>query len=510
MVSAKIAGRASAARQRTESVVGHDEPASGSVDRERWSVEHKGIEWVADTERRGVPRELFWPWAAPNFNMICATFGMYVVALGLGWVQATLAAAVGGVLSFLLVGLASLAGQQGGAPTMVAGRAAFGFHGNKAPALLSYLALVGWETVGAVFATFAARTVARRIDPGMNTVPVMVAAFVTVIVVSTVIGIYGLQVILRIQKWFGLGFAALTVVYLALTLPHVSFAVTDRFSWGAFAGGVALAATALGLGWVNCAADYSRYLPRAAGKRGVVGWTTFGGSAPPVVLMTFGTVLAAGDPAVARAATTDPVGALAAHLPTWFLVPYLVFAVLAFVSASIMDLYSSGLVLLTMGVRVRREFTVLIDAALVTVAGGYVAFAAPSFFAPFQAFLTVIGVPMAAWTGIFLVDLWQRRRSGYDRAALYSPVGAYGRINWAGVGSLTAATAVGLGLVTSRDPHIGPLLGYLFTPAARAGDVGASNLGVFAALVIAALAYAAAHRVVEPPTSADGRVSLSL
>ncbi len=423
---------------------------------------------------------------------------MFVAALGLGWLSATLAAAVGAVLSFLLVGLASLAGQRGGAPTMVASRAAFGLHGNTIPAALSYLALVGWETVGAVFSTLAAKTVALRLDPDVNTTAVMVVAFVAVIVVSTVVGIYGLHVILRVQKWLTVAFAALTGVYLVLTLPRISFTATGQFTWGAFAGGVALIATALGLGWVNCAADYSRYLPRAASRRAVVGWTTFGGSAPPIVLMTFGILLAAGDPAVAHAATTDPVGALAAHLPTWFLVPYVTFAVLAFVSASIMDLYSSGLVLLTIGVRLPRQLAVLIDAGLVTLAGGYVAFAAPNFFAPFQAFLTVIGVPMAAWTGIFLTDLWQRRHHGYDRAALYSPAGVYGRINWVGVGSLTAATAVGLGLVTSRDPHIGPLLGYLFTPAARDGSLGTSNLGVFVALGLSALIYAAAHRIIGP------------
>lgn len=446
---------------------------------------------------------LFWPWAAPNINVIIVAFGMYVAALGLGWLSATLAAAVGAVLSFLLVGLASLAGQQGGAPTMVASRAAFGFHGNKIPALLSYLALVGWETVGAVLSTLAAKTVALRLNPDVNTTPVMVVAFATVIVASTVVGIYGLHVILRVQKWLTLAFAALTGVYLVLTLPRISFTATGHFSWGAFAGGVAFTATVFGLGWVNCAADYSRYLPRAATRRGVVGWTTFGGSAPPVILLMFGILLAAGDPAVANAATTDPVGALAAHLPTWFLVPYVSFAVLSFVSASIMDLYSSGLVLLTMGARLPRQAAVLIDAGLVTLAGGYVVFAAPSFFAPFQAFLTVIGVPMAAWTGIFLIDLWQRRRNGYDRAALYSPVGAYGRINWSGVGSLTVATAVGLGLVTSEDPHIGRLLGYLFTPAARDGSLGTSNVGVFVALGLAALTYAASHRAGPRPQEAE-------
>ncbi|MFF7943268.1 hypothetical protein ACFZC5_26450 [Nocardia gamkensis] len=48
------------------------------------------------------------------------------------------------------------------------------------------------------------------------------------------------------------------------------------------------------------------------------------------------------------------------------------------------------------------------------------------------------------------------------------------------------------------------LLGYLFTPAARAGSLGSSNLGIFVALVLATLGYAALHRVrpaAEPPVS---------
>ncbi|MFE3961063.1 purine-cytosine permease family protein [Nocardia sp. NPDC059091] len=463
-----------------------------------WEIERRGLEWVADADRRGTPRGLFWPWAAPNINVIIVAFGMYAAAFGVGWLSATIAAAIGTVLSFVLVGLASLAGQQGGVPTMVTSRAAFGHHGNKVPAVLSYLVLVGWETVGAVLSTLAAKTVVLRLNPGIDPKPIMVVTFLTVIVGSTLVGVYGLHVILRVQKWLTIVFTALTGVYLVLTMPRISFSVAGHFSWAGFAGVVGFAAALFGLGWVNCAADYSRYLPRTASRRGVVGWTTFGGSAAPVLLLMFGILLAAGDPAIAEEAVTDPVGALTAHLPTWFLIPYLTFAVLSFVSSSIMDLYSSGLVLLAIGVRLPRRATVLIDAGLVALGGGYVAFAAPTFFAPFQAFLSVVGVPVAAWTGIFLVDLWQRRRHGYDQAALYDSAGAYGRINKVGVGSLIPATAVGLGLVTSQDPHIGPLLGYLFTQAARNGSLGTSNLGVFVALGLAALTYALAHRVTDP------------
>jgi purine-cytosine permease-like protein len=467
-----------------------------------WSFERKGTEWVADEERRGKPRTLFWPWAGTSCNVLLVSFGPYVTALGLDWHLAALAAAIGAVLSFLLLALVSLAGQQGGAATMVAGRAAFGFHGNKVPTAISYLALVGWETFSAVLATLAARTVMRRLAPAADTRPLMVFTLLTVILVSTVLGIYGCHVILRIQKWFALTFTALTIVYIALTLPRISFATHGHGDLGTFAGGVLLIASLLGLSWVNCAADYTRYLPRETSKRALVGWVTFGGTAPAVVLMGFGTLLAAGDPDVAALAETDPISALSAHLPTWFLVPYLILALVGFVSGSTIGLYSSGLALQTLGVRMRRHYTVLIDAVLIACAGGYVVFAAPGFFAPFQAFLTTTAVVMAAWSGIFVVDLWQRRRVGYDRTALFSPVGGYGGVNRAGIGCLCVAMIVGFGLITSPDPHIGPLLGYLFTPAARASGLGSSNLGIFVALVLAALGYAALHRVrpvAEPP-----------
>ena len=86
--------------------------------------------------------------------------------------------------------------------------------------------------------------------------------------------------------------------------------------------------TGFGLGWVNVAADYSRYLPRNASSGGVVGWTTFGASIAPVVLLVFGLLLAGSSPELSTAIGQDPIGALAATLPTWFLVPFALVAVL--------------------------------------------------------------------------------------------------------------------------------------------------------------------------------------
>jgi len=89
-------------------------------------------------------------------------------------------------------------------------------------------------------------------------------------------------------------------------------------------------------------ADYSRYLPRKASTSGVVWWTTFGSSIAPVILVFFGLLLAGSSSQLSSAIGNDPVGALARLLPTWFLVPFVIVAVLGLVGGAVLDIYSSA------------------------------------------------------------------------------------------------------------------------------------------------------------------------
>ena len=46
--------------------------------------------------------------------------------------------------------------------------------------------------------------------------------------------------------------------------------------------------------------------------------------------------------------------------------------------------------------------------------------------------LVVLGVPVAAWAGVMLADVWRRRRD-YDDADLYRADGRYGAVRWPAV-----------------------------------------------------------------------------
>ena len=64
-------------------------------------------------------------------------------------------------------------------------------------------------------------------------------------------------------------------------------------------------------------------------------------------------LLCASDADLSAAIAADPIGALTTLLPTWFLVPFALVAVGGLVSGAILDIYSSGLTLLALGLRAR-------------------------------------------------------------------------------------------------------------------------------------------------------------
>jgi len=119
----------------------------------------------------------------------------------------------------------------------------------------------------------------------------------------------------------------------------------------------------------------------------------------------------------------------------------------------------------------------------------YVVFFAKDFLGPFQGFLITLGVPVAAWAGVMMVDIALRRRD-YADAELYDRNGRYGSVRWPSVLLVLVGTAVGWGLVVNTYADWLGWQGYLMSAFGLGGKDGAwayANLGVLVALVIGAL-----------------------
>ncbi|WP_175985071.1 purine-cytosine permease family protein [Microbacterium tenebrionis] len=456
-------------------------------------IERAGIEVIPESERTAKPRDLFWPWFAANVSVFGMSYGSFVLGFGISFWQATIVSIIGIVISFALCGLIAIAGKRGSAPTMVLSRAAFGVHGQKVPGIVSWLTSIGWETFLAIMAVLATATVITQLGGDGDSVALKIIATVVVAALIVAASVLGYHTIMKMQSVLTWITGAVTILYVILTIPHIDFAAVMALpagGIGAVIGALVMVMTGFGLGWINIAADWSRYQKRTASDGAIVFWNTFGGAIAPVLLVVFGLLLAGSDEDLMAAVGADPIGALATLLPIWVLVPFLLTAVLALVSGAVLGIYSSGLTLISLGIRIPRPSAAAIDGVILTLGTIWVVFFATDFLGPFQSFLITLGVPLASWAGILIADIL-RRRKDYDEDALFDARGRYGAWDWTSIITMVVTSVIGWGLVVNNfaeDAAWNNWQGYLlFAIGGRDGDWAYANLGVFFALVLSFL-----------------------
>jgi hypothetical protein len=290
----------------------------------------------------------------------------------------------------------------------------------------------------------------------------------------------------------------MTVVYIALTIDNVNWSMVSSIKDGStqgFIGALIFGITGIGLGWVNSAADYSRYLPRSVSSKAVVAWTTLGASIVPIILVIYGCALAGSSKELSDAIAMDPIGALTTLLPTWYLIPFALVAVLGLVGGAILDLYSSGLTLVSIGLPVKRHVAASIDAFVMLAGTIYIVWFADNFFFPFQGFLITLGVPVAVWSAIFVADVTMRKVP-YVESDLYDPQGQYGAWNRTSLGLMLVGSIIGWGLVTNTFASWLSWQGYLlFLIGGKQGSWAYANVGVIAALVIGFVGHVLLSRI---------------
>ena len=147
-----------------------------------------------------------------------------------------------------------------------------------------------------------------------------------------------------------------------------------------------------------------------------------------------------------------------------------------------LDIYSSGLNLLALGIRIKRQYAVLIDGALMIVGSIYVLLIRNDFQGALTSFLLLLADGLTVWAGIFLVDMIWRR--SYDTRGL----------NDTGKTSAYYYTS-GLNLPASIAWLVGVVVGLLFTsssfftgPLAR-GIFVSTSLGYLLGAAVSIVLY---------------------
>ena len=103
-------------------------------------------------------------------------------------------------------------------------------------------------------------------------------------------------------------------------------------------------------------------------------------------------------------------------LPSWFVVIFLVFAIVQLFGINSLDLYSSGVSVQAMGIRLKRYQAVVMDSVIACGLTIWATFGS-SFSLYMKDFVGVIIVWIAPWFGIYITD-WLMRKYRYNAAEM--------------------------------------------------------------------------------------------
>jgi purine-cytosine permease-like protein len=321
------------------------------------AVEPGGVEYIAEAERHGRPLGLFWMWASPNLEFATVYVGVLpVVLFGGGFWPTAVALLLGTALGSVFQGLLSIMGPRLGVAQLVESRAAFGFFGNLLPAGLQVVtAGAGWVAVNSVSGAFALQTFCAAVRLPM---PGFVLALGIVVLVEIGVAFAGYNFIHAIERWV---FPFLAVVFLACTViiflharPGTGFDAAAAAAGGGPVGAFMIAvffAFAYAASWNPYASDYSRYLTQGTSGLRIALSSGLG------LLVTCGVLEVAGAALATVAGTrwglTDiPTDQFVKPLPEVLAVIAPLAICVGAISANAINLYSSAMSFLSMGIRV--------------------------------------------------------------------------------------------------------------------------------------------------------------
>jgi NCS1 family nucleobase:cation symporter-1 len=298
--------------------------------------------------------------------------------------------------------------------------------------------------------------------------------------IQMILPLLGHATVMKVLRALIIPFVILYVILAALTLGKAHLgAVHHGADWQTFMAGLAFVIALSGLGWVENGNDFSRYLPADADRGSIVAWVAAGAAIPEILMMLLGAAVATYASAVGTDA--NPIQAFPHVFAAWFLVPFLIVVVLQLFAINSLDLYSSGVTLQALGLRVKRWQATLLDTV---IAGGLTAYAvfSSSFDTLLTEFADLLIAWIAPWMAIFLVD-WILRRYRYspDDLQRTDPGGLYwrnGGVHW------PAVIAQVLGIVASVCAIDQT---FFAGPIARA--TGGADFSVFTGIFVGGLVY---------------------
>lgn len=423
------------------------------------------------------PGKLFYNWFAANIGIMGFVYGAIIVSYHLSFWQAILAALVG-ALSFSIPGWVAMIGQREGVTTFKLSRAAYGTHGNKIPNFMAWLNMVGWLSVNVITGTLLFSSMLRTVHIQKNTFTTIIClvVFAGLVIAS---GAFEEDTLAKIQTWLSWIFGALTLVILVIFLSKANWQTALSMKSGSWLTGwlpaIAFIAAGSSISWSMAAADWGAYVKPTTSPAATFWNTTLGAAIPLFVLMGGGLLLITISPDLASA--SDPYNVMYGAIPSWFGFLYFLVAAGGLIPQCLVSFRSARINLSTIGINVSQRTSLTLHSVIIVLISVYVLFISGNFLSNFELFLNFLGICLASWVAIFLVDSVIYRKRGYDLKLMEenSPI----HYNLGGIISWAIATITGF-LFTSNAAYRGPFAHGIFE--------NNSSLAVFVSGIVAIIA----------------------
>lgn len=435
--------------------------------------------FLSESEKTAGPKDLFFIWFAANMGILGIVYGAVIVGFGLSFFQSILAAFIG-PLSFVLVGIVSLAGRDSGVTTFMLSRAAFGLKGNYIPAFIGWVTQIGWLCVNISTGTLIILTLLHLFGIEANTVTTLVGLgiFAGITIFSS---LFSQQLLVKAQTFFTYAFGGLTILVILFIIPSTNWGeliAMDSGSWlTGFLPAVVFTMIGTGLTWTKVAADYSRFQKTSNSTFSIITGVTLGALIPLFIIIGAGVLLASFVPDLASA--SNPISAIidSGALPRWLVILYTLSAIGGLAPQCFIGVRSSGLIMRSFDLNIKNSTVIFFHSLIIIAVPIYILVISSDFLGFFQAFLDTLGVGLAAWAAVFVVDYLCLRKQGYSIGFLgkerANKVNIKGIISW--------IVGVGIGALFMKTTfYAGPF---------AAGILAESKVGVLFTLLASAIVY---------------------
>src|SRR5579859_431995 len=456
-----------------------------------FKIEQRGIDLIPDAERKMTPAGLFWLWAGAVFNVEFFFYGTLIMFFGLSVPQAVAAILIGN-LFYALLGFASLQGPKTGTTAFMVSRAPFGQNGNRLVALFNWFTQVGFEIEGIFFVVATVILLFSLHGTNLDG-PAKIVVIVIAALLQMIMPLLGHATISKVLRWLAYIFIIFFAVLAGFTFNklHLSTFHVKPVSFAVWTTALVVVISVGGLGWTENGNDYSRYLPRNTSSPRTFWAAALGGAIPSIILELLGvfafTITQKNFVGITQIGVPE-------SFPSWFVTPFLIFAIFQLLAINTIDMYSSGVTLQALGVPVRRWGAVIIDTVVCGAVTAAIVFAKnpDTFYSYFAGFLLYIVVWLAPWFGILMTDYLLRGRQYHNLSLRSARDGLYwrsGGVHWPAVIAQVVGMVAALMWINVTGPDVPKAVQYAGPISNHFPGLAGGDFSWAIGIVVGALVY---------------------